>query len=249
MEAFVFSSALRYHLGLRRLLPWLALGIVITILGVVWTRFSPDASAVDRYVAVSSMLIYKVSALAAVILATTIVSQEVEQKTIVYLLTRPIPRWKLLLFRYFAASVAVAVIGIILAAMLATAVFGSPMANPIFLRDCAGLTVGAFAYTALFLTVTLLINRAMILCLIIAFGWESIAPTMPGNMFRLSIYSYLQAIAQHPKQESLIPVEGGISSLAPTTGYLAMLGLIVALIAFACYWFTTFEYVPREDAE
>jgi len=133
--------------------------------------------------------------------------------------------------------------------MLATAVFGSPFANPIFLRDCAGLTVGAFAYTALFLGVTLVINRAMILCLIIAFGWESIAPTMPGNMFRLSIYSYLQAIAQHPRKESGMPfVEGGLSSLTPASGYLTMLGLTVVLISFACHWFPTFAFVPREAA-
>ncbi len=255
MNAYVYTSTLRQHLRFSRIMPWLVLGIVAAVMGSIWNRLAPGSTDIERYSSVSTILVYRIMALASAIFTTTIISQEVEQKTIVYLLTRPIPRWQLLLGRYLASVTAVAIVGVFAAAALSFAVFGGGgLSNALFWRDCTALLAGAFAYGALFLLISLLINRAMIICLLFAFGWESSVPQMPGNMFRLSIYSYLQGIAQHPRKQ-----EGGISqalgfgdglaSLTPVGSFITLGILVVVLAAFCMWWFTTFEYVPREDAE
>ncbi len=38
----------------------------------------------------------------------------------------------------------------------------------------------------------------MIICLLYLIGWEGLVPNMPGTMYYLSIFSHLQAVAQHP---------------------------------------------------
>ncbi len=125
--------------------------------------------------------------------------------------------------------------------------------NDLLLGDCVALIVGAFVYGALFLLATLMFNRAMIICLLFAFGWESAVPNMPGQMYYLSIYSYLQGIAQHPsaggnKLLSLITASNGDNTLTAGTSYIGHDRHFV-LIVFGAWWFSSFEYLPREDAE
>ncbi len=224
------------------------------LMGDVWNQLQPDASAQEAYSRVSSIFVYHILALVSAIFTTAIISQEVEQRTIVYLLTRPVPRWKLLTLRYAASVIVVAFVGILCAVLSSIGAYHGFGSNPLLAKDCAALVVGACAYGALFLLVSLMFNRAMIICLLFAFGWETAVPNMPGEMYYLSIYSYLQGIAQHPSagdNRLLALLIGGNAdnTLTAGTSYFVMAALVVALIALGSWWFTTFEYLPREDAE
>lgn len=254
MTSAIFSQALRESLRLKRVFPWILLGLLCLGLAMVWNRLSPGAAAVDRYASVSSMLVFRLLALASAIFTTAIVSQEVEQRTIVYLLTRPVPRWRLLITRYVASVIAVAVVGVFAAVVTSIGAYGGSFGtNPLLGKDILALIVGAFAYGALFLFVSLLFNRALIICALFAFGWESSIPSLPGDMYRLSIYSYLQAIAEHPgsDQPNALSKLSGVtgSAITETSAYLTLGLMVVVLLALSSWWFTHFEYVPREDAE
>jgi ABC-2 type transport system permease protein len=192
--------------------------------------------------------------LTAAIVTASIVAQEIEQKTIVYLVTRPVPRWKLAIFRYLACSVVVTLSVAIDALLVSFGTYGAH-GNEYLLKDLMAVGLGAFAYCSLFMLVGMLFNRAMIICLLFAFGWEWAVPKMPGQMSYLSINSYVQAIAQHPTTDQGSS-QGGVlasalasSTITATEGYLALAGIIVVCAAFAAFWFATNEYLPREDAE
>ena len=116
MESAIFGQALREYLRPRRLIPWLLLAVLCAVLAFFWGNLNRESTMAGRYAMVSSMLVFRLLALMSAIFTTAIVTQEVEQKTIVYLLTRPVPRWKLLLMRYLASVLVVAVISIITAA-------------------------------------------------------------------------------------------------------------------------------------
>ncbi|MDR3690535.1 MAG: ABC transporter permease [Fimbriimonas sp.] len=255
MEQAIFFQALRENLRLRRFLPWIVLGVLLVFgFGHLWSTFQPDASLEQRYGTVSSILVFHILALTSAILTSTILSQEIEQKTIVYLVTRPVPRWKLLLFRYLACGLVVSFLGGFNAVCASVGVYGSLGAGASLAKDIAAIVVGAFAYGAFFMFLGLLFNRAMIMCLLFAFGWETMVPNMPGQMCYLSINSYLQAIAQHPSQGGnkglgLLTSTAGDNTLTSSVGYMAMIGFAVALVALSAWWFSTFEYLPREDAE
>ncbi len=255
MGMYLYGTALRDFFRARRILPWAFLSLVGLAIAMAWKNLAPSASIQEVYGQVSFIIVFKLLALASAIFSTAIIGQEVEQKTIVYLLTRPVQRWKLLLARYFASATVVASIGILCAAMVALGTFGpSGLTKAIFLRDCYALILGALAYGGLFLLISLWFNRAMIICLLFAFGWETSLPNLPGDASMLSIFSYLSAVAEHPTQGdqnflSLLAGQLGSGTLTATVAVPVLIIVSIFTVGMSCWWFSTFEYVPREDAE
>ncbi len=246
---------MREYLRPKRVLPWILLGGVCALLAFYWKALQPSSQPVDQYANVSSMLVFRIVALASAIFTTAIISQEVEQRTIVYLLTRPVPRWKLIVIRYLASVLVVGVLGIIGAFLTTLGAFKGFSGNPLLAKDLQALMIGAFAYGALFLFVSLIFNRAMLVCLLFAFGWETSVPNMPGSMNSLSILTYMQAIAEHPAaqdQSKLLGIASatlGDNAVSADRAWGVLIGLTIVMVALSAWWFTHFEYVPREDAE
>ena len=254
MESAIFGQAIREYFRPKRFFPWVLLAFFCAFMGNAWSSLQEKATAAEAYSNVSSVFVYHILALASAIFTTAIISQEIEQKTIVYLLTRPVPRWKLLVLRYVASGIVVSIIGVLCAVFASLGAYKGLGSNPLLVKDCIALALGAFAYGALFLIVSLMFNRSMIICLLFAFGWETAVPNMPGQMYYLSVFSYLQGIAQHPsvggnKLLSLLVGGNGDNTLTAGTSYAVMFGMIAILTALSAWWFTNFEFLPREDAE
>lgn len=247
METAIFTQALTEYFRLRRISLWVVLCVLCAILALYWSKLQTSSTPEQTYTSVVSLMVFHIVALASAIFTTAIVSQEIEQRTIVYLLTRPVPRWKLLLVRYVASVVVVFFVGLVGILLTAAASHYYALVG----KDLVAIFVGAMAYGALFLVVSLFFNRAMLICLLYAFGWETSVPNMPGEMFRLSVYSYMQGIAQHPASEMNSKANGLFAgaSISPLNAWLVMIAAIVLLLGLGAFWFTTNEFVPREDAE
>ena len=64
-----------------------------------------------------------------------------------------------------------------------------------------------------------------------------------------------QAIAQHPSSPTggggqflnLLAGELGVNTLSPTTAYLVLGVLCAGCLALSAWWFTHFEYVPKNE--
>ena len=111
-----FQFLLRDALRFRKMFVWILLALVAFLLASFWQKaFASDAhiTETDRYINVVNLLVFRLLPLASAIYSTMILSQEVEQKTIVYLLTRPIERWKLLVGRWGATVTAVIIISLL----------------------------------------------------------------------------------------------------------------------------------------
>src|ERR1043166_6556173 len=136
MGGYIFTSSLREFLRFRRLWPWIGLSFLGMVLAMVWPSLSRNATPADVYTAVSGMLLFHVLALSSAVYTTAVVSQEVEQKTIVYLLTRPIPRCELVIFRYLASVTVVALLGIASILLVSLATYrGQFLSNPLLAKD------------------------------------------------------------------------------------------------------------------
>lgn len=248
-----YRYLLREGLRLRKMLPWLMLAFVAFLFAMFWGRFASDATPADKYVNVINLLVFRLLPLSAAIYSTMIVAQEIEQKTIVYLLTRPIPRWQLIVGRWAATATSVVVISVI--GMIA-AQMGSRGGAAFFVRDLLAVVLGAAAYTSLFMFVTLLFNRALMICVLFAFGWESSVPNLPTGLQGLSILSHMQAIAKHPdggesggQVLDLIAGLLGKTDMNPMTSGFGLLVFSVVMVGLSAYWFSTHEFIPREDSE
>ncbi len=255
MQGFLTRALLREYLRPQRVIAWLA--VVLGLFGVskVFLYVNPSIAPSAAYIDLSGWLVYKVVALAAAILSTSVLSQEVEQKTIVYLVTRPIPRSTLLISRIVALVVAVSAIGIACALAVSLATHGGQAAaNEYLIRDFRGLIVGAAAYGLLFVLISLWMSRAMIVSLLFAFGWEIMIPNMAGNVYWLSIHSYLKSIAQRPSSSGGGPMaflsgDTSIEAISTTTAWTVMIVFIAAVGAACVWWFSRFAYLPREDTD
>lgn len=249
---FVFTHALRDFARARRLAVWLLVAVVVYGIGVAYGKVSVDTSRQDTYVLLSAVLPYRILALAAAIFASAVVAQEVEGRTIVYLLTRPVPRQVLLLGRALAASLVVFLVAAVSALAVAASTHGG---NGLLGHDLIALAVGSLAYTGLFTLVSLVLNRAMIASLLFAFGWETLAAGVPGDLKLLTLNTHVMAIADRPSPEGGAGFLDAVGSMLGATGvsanaaWLVLVGVIGVTFAASMAWFAHFEYTAREDAE
>jgi ABC-2 type transport system permease protein len=258
MAAYVFQNALLEYLRPKRVFVWLLVAIALFVAARTYLSLGGSPSLEDSYATMSSLLLFRLLPLASAIFSSAVLSQEIEQKTIVYLLTRPIPRPVFLVMRTLASALVVFIVTALAALGLSAAVYGGlGLQNPYFWRDLVAIGVGSLAYGTLFVLISLIVNRSMIVSLLFAFAWETSVPSMPGSIFLLSISTHLTAIAQRPssgattKGNFLTAVANalGTNTLSPDVGWVCMIGLILFCGTFGAWWFSRFEYMPREDAE
>lgn len=248
---FALNDALRP----QRIAAWLfAVGIVFLV-GLFWRNIvSSQMSPLEAYGQLAQVFVYRITALAAAVLSMGVIAQEIEQKTVVYLLTRSIPRWQMLLGRILAAIVLVAAVGILAALAGSVAVMGPrAVGSPEVTRDMFVVVLGACAYVPLFVFISLLVNRAMIVSLLFAFGWETFAQNLSG-MRPLSVLTYMNGVAAHKdiRAQGMLTFFAGdmaVSRMSFGLSLAVLVGVGLAFTLIGAWWFTHFAYSPREDAE
>ena len=132
---------------------------------------------------------------------TALIADEVDDKTITYLFTRPIPRSAVLLGKYLAYLVCTVLL--VLPSVMLVYFFVVPLTGsigdsfPSLLEDLAMLAVGLAAYGAVFALVGARLKRPLVIGLVYAFGWEPAVLLFPGYLKRLTVGYYLQALVPH----------------------------------------------------
>ena len=175
---------------------------------------------------------------------TSLIADEVEDKTITYLFTRPIPRSAVLLGKYLAylaSTVLIVLPSVMLVYFLVVPIGGGGIAGafPNLVRDLGLLAVGLAAYGALFAAVGAWVKRPVLLGLFFAFGFEPFALAVPGYLKRFTIAFYTQGLVPEAMpQESLISLLQSFfhETVSPLEGVLTLLvitGLTLALAARA----------------
>ncbi len=142
--------------------------------------------------------------IAALIFGAAIISEEVEDRTVTYLFTRPIPRPALLLGRWFSALAVMAGMFFVSACsaawILAQAFPESTGADESFawsLPLVLVMIVGSGVYSMLFALAGVLFKRPMILGLAYVFASENLlllSPMVPGQIGSLTIQYHLRGL-------------------------------------------------------
>lgn len=256
VDLFLLRTALSDALRPRRLGVALGLAALPAAVGLLWRGIAGGSGFVpgDVYNTLATTLVFGfILTLLAVIYGTGVVSQEIEGRTIVYLLTRPVPRWRILLAKFAGAVIAITLTACLSAILLALVVYGpgavlSADAGQLG-RDLRVLPLGALAYGAVFLLLATLLSKPLMPGLLFVFGWESWVPSLPGSFSQFSIMAHLRALAKHPASERTADfLDDFQSDIAPGQAQLVLWILFIAALAAALLVFSTREYAPREDA-
>ncbi|MGH9198935.1 MAG: ABC transporter permease subunit, partial [Acidimicrobiia bacterium] len=133
---------------------------------------------------------------------TALIADEVDDKTITYLFTRPIPRGAVLLGKYLAYAVCTTLMilpSVMLVYFLLVPIGGGSLAAhvPALFTDLGLLALGLVAYGAVFAFVGAQFGRPLLFGLIFAFGWEQAVLLFPGYLKRLTVAYYLQSLTPH----------------------------------------------------
>jgi ABC-type transport system involved in multi-copper enzyme maturation permease subunit len=141
---------------------------------------------------------------------TSLIADEVEDKTVTYLFTRPIRRAAVLVGKYLAylaCTVFVVLPSVMLVYLLIVPLQGTLGGSFLDLvKDLALLALGLSVYGALFAFIGAKYKRPILIGLIFIFGYEQAALAFPGYMRYYTIAYYLQALVPHA-----MPNDGAIS--------------------------------------
>ena len=131
---------------------------------------------------------------------TALIADEVEDKTITYLFTRPIQRGAVLVGKYLAYLICTTLVvlpSVVIVYFMMVPFSDVPSTFGLLLKDLGILAIGLAAYGALFALTGAALKRPLVSGLVFAFGWEQVALLMPGYLKRFTLAYYIQALVPH----------------------------------------------------
>ncbi|MEU5548699.1 MULTISPECIES: ABC transporter permease subunit [unclassified Micromonospora] len=176
--------------GRRRFLLLLPLPILLVVLAVLSRGLGvkPTDWGPPVLVGLGLAVVLPVIAL---IVGTGVLGAEIDDGTVVHVLTTPLPRWQIVLPKLAVAAGATAVtvaVPLFVAGLLADSV-------RLGLALAVAATAGALAYSALFVASSLLTRRPVLLGLVYVLIWEGLLSNVVTGTRVLSIQHYVIAVA------------------------------------------------------
>ena len=249
----VFSLALEGMIWSRRSLLMVALVFLPVLVAVAYrvgvaSRVTSNLTPFALYGAMVTFgYLRNILPLIALFYATALVADEVEGRTLTYLLTRPVQRKAILAGKfaaYLATTLSLALPAVVLMFfVLLTGSGGGGIGGGLgdLLRDLAVLALALLAYGALFTLLGVVLKRPLIPGLLFLYVWELVA-NLPGYLPRLTLTAYLRSLVRHrPAEEGIAELFGQV---LPAILCLEVLTLaVVASLAAAAWIFSSREYV------
>ncbi|MFR9776766.1 ABC transporter permease [Micromonospora sp. MS34] len=202
--------------GRRRFLLLLPLPAVLLVLAIVSRSLGVDPRHWGPPVLVGLGLAV-VLPVVALIVGTGVLGAEIDDGTVVHILTKPLPRWQIVLPKLAVAagvSAATVAVPLYVAGVLADSV-------RLGLALAAGSALGALAYSALFLALSLLTRRPVLLGLVYVLIWEGLLGRFVDGTKVLSIQQWVIALT-----DRMAP-----TGLLGTTVSVPVAGILTALVA------------------
>lgn len=183
-----FSSLLRRWRGaMLALLPLL----LLLLAGATRSMLPPDAAFNAHTELLGGLNMATVVPLIALIVGTGAISTEIDDGSIVYMLTKPLARWKIALTKYLVAvatALAFAAVPTFLAGVILTGF------STVAIGYAVGAAVACVVYCALFIMLGVLSRQAVIIGLIYVLLWDNLVAGLVNAAKYLSVQYWGQAI-------------------------------------------------------
>ncbi|MFN7915151.1 MAG: ABC transporter permease [Vicinamibacterales bacterium] len=170
---------------------------------------------------------------------TALIADEVEDRTITYLFTRPIPRGAVLVGKYLAylaCTVLLILPSVVIVFFLLAPMGGGAIGAlfPALLADLGMLAAGLAAYGGVFAWFGARVKRPLVAGLVFALGWEPAVLLFPGYLKRLTVAYYLQALVPHtmPDDSSIMALLQAFTEVPGVASSLLMLALLTGVALF-----------------
>ena len=248
----ILKRTLQQILGSRRTLFTIILSF-LPIIVMVGLRFIPQRTNVVNSLLLETTIIFYlmfIVILVALFQSTTLLSDEIEGQTIVYLLMRPISKMTILLSKFLAYWIGSA-IPVVISHLLIMVIIVTHPKSEIGLLHLLRLEVtylstiifGLLAYGSFFLFLSVCFRHSALWGLLVAFGWEKITLVLPGNIRQFSLIYYLQSVIlsdnkfpENPWIFNQLPFQ-----FEPISRWLAILIILLTSAFFLCLSVLVFQ--------
>ncbi len=204
-----------------------------------------------------SLYLHFLIPITALFIGTAVLRDEIEGGTLPYLLVRPKPKYVIVTAKMLAGFITAAVI-LCLSLLLTYLILRlSGGVNtvisdlPSLVRAEAVTLIALLVYLSLFSLLGGLVKRPVLIGLLLAFGWESIFSTLPGNISLFTISHYLHTLAPHWQQSSqnqlLLRLVFPQQHTSAFTAIIVLLALSVFFIVLAAAVLYVKEGLPNKD--
>ena len=184
---------------------------------------------------------------------TSLIADEVDDKTITYLFTRPVRRGAVVVGKYLAYLVCTTLVvlpSVMIVYFLMVPIRLIPSSFMSLVVDLGVLGLGLAAYGALFALIGAALRRPLIVGLVFVFGWEFVTLVLPGYLKRFTLAYYLQPLVPHamPTGDTVSLLQGAFFRDPPSVSVcLACLALaILVSLALAVRVVEQREYVLEQ---
>jgi ABC-2 type transport system permease protein len=197
MNLHIFSLTIGQIAGQRRTVLMLLFATIPILIAVVFRIAArSDADPLESFGGgMDNLIVGVILPLTALVFGTAALGQELEDGTAVYLLGKPLPRWRIFVEKAAAAWVAtsaVLVVSVVGTGLVLLAGESGYRAIPAF---AVAVTLGGLAYVAVFVALSVAFNRALIIGLVYVFVWEALVTQLVGGARYLSVREFTLGIA------------------------------------------------------
>ena len=218
MTGFILGLTLRQLLFRKSTLLLLLLALLPVLIAVIFEVGNDGETAPEEFT-VEVLCVWLVTTtvlpLTAVMFGTSVLGDELEDGTIIYLLTKPVERWLILLPKIVAAWLLTTAFAVATMLVSVLIVMGGD-GGSVMLGFGIAIAVGALAYAVVFTLLSIVTSRALIAGLIFVFIWEGAVTGIFEGVRYVSIRHYTLALAEWLSDvptEYLDAYVGGITAL------------------------------------
>ena len=195
MTAALVSITLRALLNRRRTLLLALVGVLFVAISALYQLSNPDP---EQSLLVTRRLLADLALgvglpLVAVIVGTAAIGSELDDGTVVYLLAKPVPRWLILVVKLLVAWLVTSLL--VVPALVVAAVIGTGDAGLATGFALAGI-LASLEYTAIFVALSLVTGRALVIGLAYVVVWEGIVASLFAGTRPLSVRQHALALAE-----------------------------------------------------
>jgi ABC-2 type transport system permease protein len=197
VERALASMTARQILARRRAVALVLFGLLpVALAALLRARASGTAEAALASVVElnTNLIIPVILPIVALVIGTGVFGAEIDDGTAMYVLAKPVARWRIVLTRVLVAAVATALLTAPAAFLVAPA-FGADAA-PAGLGFAAAVAAGALLYSALFVALSLVTRRALVAGIAYVVLWEGTIASRAAGTRYLSIRQFVLSFAE-----------------------------------------------------
>lgn len=245
----------------KKIISTLLTFIAPSIIAYLISRTTSDNATESYSIIVNQVLISIVIPFSAFYWGSSLLTDEIDNKTLVYLWTRPNSRQSIVIFKFLCIIPFIILLTTLSLITAYLSSFGGIGIETVFselgyvLWDSRALILAGIVYAALGSLVSSLFKKPLAWGLFYIFFWDPVVSALPGSLKLLSVRYYTLNLSTHPERGQLdFPIADMLKMLkpdSPPSAIQSILTLIIAaifLVTFTAYRASQKEYASDDPA-